>query len=71
MREITYLQAITEAVDEEMARDPTVFLMGEDIRQWGAPFGEFKGLFEKYGGSNGDETNRTHNVQRVFGGVHV
>jgi len=50
MREITYLQAITEAVDEEMARDPTVFIMGEDIRKWGAPMGEFKGLFEKYGG---------------------
>jgi pyruvate/2-oxoglutarate/acetoin dehydrogenase E1 component len=56
MREITYLQAITEAVDEEMARDPTVFLMGEDIRQWGAPLGEFKGLFEKYGGERVRDT---------------
>jgi pyruvate dehydrogenase E1 component beta subunit len=49
MREITYLQAINEAVDEEMARDPQVLLMGEDVRNWGAPYGEFKGLFEKYG----------------------
>jgi pyruvate/2-oxoglutarate/acetoin dehydrogenase E1 component len=49
MREITYLQAINEAVDEEMAKDPTVFLMGEDVRNWGAPLGEFKGLFQKYG----------------------
>lgn len=49
MREITYRQAINEAVDEEMARDPTVFLLGEDVRCWGAPFCEFKGLFEKYG----------------------
>jgi pyruvate/2-oxoglutarate/acetoin dehydrogenase E1 component len=49
MREITYLQAMQEAVDEEMARDKTVFVMGEDIRKWGAPMGEFKGLFEKYG----------------------
>jgi len=56
MREITYLQAITEAVDEEMARDPTVFIMGEDIRQWGAPLGEFKGLFEKYGGERVRDT---------------
>ena len=56
MREITYLQAITEAVDEEMARDPTVFIMGEDIRQWGAPLGEFKGLFEKYGGKRVRDT---------------
>lgn len=49
MREITYTQAINEAVDEEMARDSTVFLFGEDVRKWGAPLGEFKGLFEKYG----------------------
>jgi len=56
MREITYLKAINEAVDEEMARDPAVFLMGEDIRQWGAPLGEFKGLFEKYGGERVRDT---------------
>lgn len=49
MKEITYLKAINEAVDEEMQRDPMVFIMGEDIRVWGAPLGEFKGLFEKYG----------------------
>ena len=50
MRELTYVQAIREAVDEEMARDPTVFVVGEDLRVWGAPQGEFKGLFDKYGG---------------------
>ena len=49
MREITYQKAINEAVDEEMARDPAVILMGQDVRTWGAPLGEFKGLFEKYG----------------------
>lgn len=49
MREITYLQAIHEAVDEEMSRDEKVFVFGEDVRQWGAPLGELKGLFEKYG----------------------
>ncbi|HEY50601.1 MAG TPA: alpha-ketoacid dehydrogenase subunit beta [Dehalococcoidia bacterium] len=49
MREITYLKAINEAVDEEMARDPLVILMGQDVRKWGAPLGEFKGLYEKYG----------------------
>lgn len=56
MREITYLQAINEALDEEMARDPTVFVMGEDVRNWGAPLGEFKGLFEKYGGERVRDT---------------
>jgi len=49
VREITYLQAIHEAVDEEMSRDEKVFVFGEDVRQWGAPLGELKGLFEKYG----------------------
>jgi pyruvate dehydrogenase E1 component beta subunit len=49
MKEITYLKAINEAVDEEMQRDPTVFIMGEDVRSWGAPLGEFQGLWKKYG----------------------
>ena len=49
MREITYLQAINEAIDEEMARDPTVIVMGQDVRKWGASLGAFKGLYEKYG----------------------
>jgi len=50
MKEITYIKAINEAVDEEMARDPAVFIMGEDIGSaWGAPLGEFMGLYDKYG----------------------
>ena len=50
MKEITFKQAITEAVDEEMARDPLVFMLGEDIgKHWGAAMGELQGLFDKYG----------------------
>jgi len=49
MKELTYLQAITEAIDEEMQRDPSILILGEDVRVWGAPRGEFKGLVEKYG----------------------
>jgi len=50
MKELTFREAINEAVDEEMARDPTAFVMGEDIgKYWGAALGEFKGLFDKYG----------------------
>lgn len=48
MREITFLKAINEAVDEELARDPSAFLMGEDTQKWGASLGEFKGLCDKY-----------------------
>ena len=57
MKEITFLKAINEAVDEELARDPTVFIMGEDIgKYWGAAMGEFKGLFDKYGAERIRET---------------
>jgi pyruvate dehydrogenase E1 component beta subunit len=50
MRQVTFTQAQTQAFDEEMARDPTVFIIGEDIGQhWGGPMGQFRGLQEKYG----------------------
>ena len=50
MREITYREAITEAIDEELKRDPTVFVLGLDIgKAWGAALGELQGLAEKYG----------------------
>ena len=47
MREITFVQAINEAMVEEMARDPKVFVMGEDVRM--PPFGTTAGLVEKFG----------------------
>jgi len=57
MREISYTKAINEALDEEMARDPTVFIIGEDIGEhWGGPFGQFRGLYEKYGANRIRET---------------
>jgi pyruvate dehydrogenase E1 component beta subunit len=50
MKEIRFIQSINEALDEEMARDTSVFIIGEDIGEhWGGPFGEFRGLAEKYG----------------------
>ena len=48
-RKITFSQAITEALDEEMARDPKVVVMGEDIGPQGGVFGTSRGLFDKYG----------------------
>ena len=48
-RRINLAQATLEAMDEEMARDPRVFLMGEDIARQGGVFGQFKGLSERYG----------------------
>jgi 2-oxoisovalerate dehydrogenase E1 component len=48
-KEMTYLQAINAATSEEIARDPTVFMIGQDLRALGAPRGEFRGLFDSFG----------------------
>jgi len=48
-RIITYTQAIREAQDIEMARDPDVFICGEDVGVYGTAFGQTIGLHEKYG----------------------
>ena len=58
-RKITFQQAINEALDQEMARDPRVIVMGEDVvggeggegemDAWGGVLGVTKGLYKKYG----------------------
>ncbi|MBN2324067.1 MAG: alpha-ketoacid dehydrogenase subunit beta [Spirochaetes bacterium] len=48
-REILFLEAIREALREEMRRDESVFLMGEDLRIWGSPMGQLQGLWEEFG----------------------
>jgi pyruvate dehydrogenase E1 component beta subunit len=49
MRELTYAQAINEALLEEMERDPLVVTLGEDIGAIGGNFGVTKGLQEQFG----------------------
>jgi len=49
MRELKYWQAVNEALFEEMARDETVTLAGEDVAAPGGPFGASRGLLEKFG----------------------
>ena len=49
MRELMYRDAIREALDEEMARDDRVFMMGEDVGVIGGNFKTSVGLMEKYG----------------------
>jgi len=57
MKRVTFTQAQTQAFDEEMERDPKVFIIGEDIGQhWGGPMGQFRGLYEKYGAQRIRET---------------
>ncbi len=49
MREITYAEAIREALRQEMQRDPKVFLMGEDLGVYGGAFGVTQGLLQEFG----------------------
>jgi len=49
MREITFGQAVNEAIAEEMRRDPTVFIIGEDVAEAGTPFKVLSGLVKEFG----------------------
>ncbi|MFQ3185934.1 MAG: pyruvate/2-oxoglutarate/acetoin dehydrogenase E1 component [Marinomonas primoryensis] len=49
MRNITWSQAMNEAIAEEMRRDETVFIMGEDVAEAGTPFKVTSGLVEEFG----------------------
>jgi 2-oxoisovalerate dehydrogenase E1 component len=49
MREITFGQATLEALSEQMAKDPTIFVMGEGVGKRGGNFGTTAGLYELYG----------------------
>ena len=48
-REITYLEAVREAMTQEMRLDPRVFLMGEDVGVYGGAFGASRGMLEEFG----------------------
>ena len=49
MREITYLEAVREALWQEMERDERVFIIGEDVGVYGGAFGVTLGLVEEFG----------------------
>lgn len=49
MREISFAEAIREALAEEMRRDPTVYIMGEDVAEAGTPFKVLLGLVDEFG----------------------
>jgi 2-oxoisovalerate dehydrogenase E1 component beta subunit len=48
-KELTYLEAIREALAEEMRRDPKVLVLGEDVGAYGGAFGATQGLHEEFG----------------------
>jgi len=49
MSRVTFAEATRQAMEEEMARDDAVFLLGEDIAKQGGIFGQYKGLAERFG----------------------
>jgi pyruvate/2-oxoglutarate/acetoin dehydrogenase E1 component len=48
-REITYIEAVAEAISEEIERDDDVILFGENVEDFGGNFGETTGLHETFG----------------------
>ena len=48
-RQLTMAEAVREALAQEMRRDPTVFVIGEDVAEAGTPFKVLRGLVEEFG----------------------
>ena len=48
-RQLTFAQAVNEALAEELRRDETVFVIGEDVAEAGTPFKVLSGLVEEFG----------------------
>ena len=48
MHELTFAEALGEAILEEMSKDPTIFIYGEDIAKQGGIFGAYKSLLGKF-----------------------
>jgi len=67
MKNITYAQAILEAIDEEMARDENVLLIGEDVGILGGNFKTAVGLFKKYGDLRVKDTPLSENSFLLLG----
>ncbi|SFB00365.1 pyruvate dehydrogenase E1 component beta subunit [Lentibacillus halodurans] len=49
MREITYMEAVREAMSQEMRKNEDVFILGEDIGVYGGAFGVTRGMIEEFG----------------------
>jgi 2-oxoisovalerate dehydrogenase E1 component len=68
MRQIAYWEALNEALREEMERDPSVFLLGEDIGLYGGAYGVTRGLLEQFGP---DRVRDTPISEAAIGGASV
>ena len=50
MPELSYLESINQALHQEMERDENVFILGEDVGEFGGAFKATAGLYDKFGG---------------------
>ena len=67
MREITYRQALNEALAEELERDPNVFLMGEEVAEYQGAYKVSAGLLQRFGPRRIIDTPVWASVQRWSG----
>src|SRR4026207_1339580 len=67
-KELTYLEAIREALAEEMRRDAKVFVLGEDVGAYGGAFGVTQGLYEEFGEARVVDTPVS---ESAIGGISV
>ena len=67
MAKITMREAISQALMEEMDRDPSVFIMGEEVGVWGGSYAVTKGFFDKYGPQRVKDTPIAENA--ILGGA--
>jgi pyruvate dehydrogenase E1 component beta subunit len=67
MAKITMREAISQALMEEMDRDPAVFIMGEEVGVWGGSYAVTKGFFDKYGPERVKDTPIAENA--IIGGA--
>jgi pyruvate dehydrogenase E1 component beta subunit len=49
MKEVTFREAISEAMSEEMRKDPTVYLMGEEVAEYNGAYKSSQGMLEEFG----------------------
>lgn len=66
--EVPVREAINQAIDEEMARDPSVFCLGEEVAQYQGAYKVTKGLYQKYGDKRVIDTPIT---EMGFAGIAV
>jgi pyruvate dehydrogenase E1 component subunit beta len=62
MAKITMREAISQALMEEMDRDPAVFILGEEVGVWGGTYAVTKGFFDKYGAERVKDTPIAENA---------